>query len=274
MPDHRSSMKPRRGQKPYPKAYQKALTKIRTKAARREVVNPGVALQTGKEGRAVTWGPVLKGDDEFWWLQLAETFGTTANSVIDCFMDQLIELSDGQRPDQTMLNAAISIIGSYKPKTEGEAMLAAQMVAVHMLTMKAAAYANSTSRWGVPEREAKLVFRGARTFAEQTDTMARLKGRKGEQHIHVHYEDKRQIVDGDVHVHRGGKDFGAPTPDAYGPGYGKPEPARRLPAGSHASRAAVRGQDPVRSAMSGTEGKGATPLSLARLWAWIRRAAR
>ena len=104
-------MKPRRGQKPYPKAYQKALTKIRTKAARREVVNPGVALQTGKEGRAVTWGPVLKGDDEFWWLQLAETFGTTANSVIDCFMDQLIELSDGQRPDQTMLNAAISIIG-------------------------------------------------------------------------------------------------------------------------------------------------------------------
>jgi hypothetical protein len=272
MPDHRPSMKPRRGQKAYPKAYQKALTKIRTKAARREVVNPGVALQAAKDGNGFHWGPVFKGDDEFWWLQLAETFGTTANSVIDCFMDQLIELSGGQRPDQTMVNGAISIIGSYKPKTEGEAMLAAQMVAVHMLTMKAAAYANSTSRRGVPEREAKLVFRGARTFAEQTDTMARLKGRKGEQHIHVHYEDKRQIVDGDVHVHRGGRDFGAPSPDAKGTGYGKPADA--LPPPEPQILPPLRSKDPVGDAVPGAEGEGSAQVSPPRLRTGIRRAAR
>lgn len=254
MPDHRRTMKPRRGQKPYPKAYQKALTKIRTRAARREVVNPGVALQTGKGGHGTTWGPVFKGDDEFWWLQLAETFGTVSGTVIDCFMDQLIELSDGQRPDQTLLNGAISIIGSYKPKTEGEAMLAAQMVAVHMLTMKSAAYANMQGRWHVPERETKLVFRGARTFAEQTDTMARLKGRKGEQHIHVHYEDRRQIVDGDVHVHRGGRGFGAPTPGANDAGYGKPGDS--LPSPEPQILAPLRSQDPGGLTVSGTESEG------------------
>ena len=272
MRDHRSSMKPRRGQKPYPKAYQKALTKIRTKAARREVVNPGVALKRDTDGNYISWGPVFKGDDEFWWLQLAETFGTISNSVIDCFMAQLIELSDGQRPDQTMLNGAISIIGSYKPKTEGEAMLAAQMVAVHMLTMKAAAYANSTSRWGVPDRESRLVFRGARTFAEQTDVMARLKGRKGEQHIHVHYEDKRQIVDGDVHVHRGGRDIGQPTSGANAGGYGKPADA--LPPPEPQILAPLRSQDAPGHAMSGTEGEGATQVSPPRVRTGIRRATR
>ncbi|MFN9925740.1 MAG: hypothetical protein ACK53I_02240 [Phenylobacterium sp.] len=208
MSEHRPSLKRRRGQRPYPKAYKKALAKMRMRAARREVVNPGVALRTDEAGQVVDWGPLYKGDNDFWWLQLADAFGTVASSVIESFVDQLIELSGGQRPDETLLNAAISIIGSYRPKTEGEAMLAAQMVAVHTLTMKAAAYANSSSRWNIPERETRLVFRGARTFAEQTDTMARLKGRKGEQHIHVHYEDRRQIVDGDVHVHRGVRDFG------------------------------------------------------------------
>ena len=38
MPDHHPSTKPRRSQKAYPKA----MTKIRTKAARQEVVNSGV----------------------------------------------------------------------------------------------------------------------------------------------------------------------------------------------------------------------------------------
>ncbi len=272
MADHRPSTKPRRGQKPYPKGYQKALTKIRTKAARREVVNPGVVLQAAKEGRDATWGPVFKGDDEFWWLQLADAFGTVSNSVIACFMDQLIELSDGQRPDQTMLNGAISIIGSYKPKTEGEAMLAAQMVAVHMLTMKAAAYANASGRWHVPEREARLVFRGARTFAEQTDTMARLKGRKGEQHIHVHYEDKRQILDGDVHVHRGARVSGTPSPDANDTGYGKPSDA--LPPPEPHGLPQMRSEDPGGHTVPRTEGEGSAKMSNARLRKGFRRAAR
>lgn len=272
MPDHRPSTKPKRGQKAYPKAYQKAVTKIRTKAARREVVNPAVALERDADGNCITWGPAFKGDDDFFWLLLADTFGTVSSSVINCFMDQLIELSDGQRPDQTLLNGAISIIGSYKPKTEGEAMLAAQMVAVHMLTMKAAAYANSTSRWGVPEREARLVFRGARTFAEQTDTMARLKGRKGEQHIHVHYEDKRQIVDGDVHVHRGGRDFGAPSPDANDTGYGNPSDA--LPPPEPQVLPPLRSEDAGGHTVSGAEGEGATQVSPPRLRKGFRRAAR
>jgi hypothetical protein len=272
MSDHRPTTKRRRGQRPYPKVYKKALAKMRTRAARREVVNPGVALRTDEAGEGVDWGPVYRGDDDFWWLQLADAFGTVSSSVIESFVDQLIELSGGQRPDQTMLNAAISIIGSYKPRSEGEAMLAAQMVAVHTLTMKSAAYANSASRSYIPEREARLVFRGARTFAEQTDTMARLKGRKGEQHIHVHYEDRRQIVDGDVHVHRGVRDFGQSTRDANGAGVGKP--AHALPAAEPQILTPLRGEDTDGDTLPGTEGEGATEVSTPRLRTRLGRAAR
>jgi hypothetical protein len=272
MSEHRPSLKRRRGQRPYPKAYKKALAKMRTRAARREVVNPGVALKTDDDGQGVDWGPLYRGDDDFWWLQLADAFGTVASSVIESFMDQLIELSGGRHPDQTTVNAAISIIGSYKPKTEGEAMLAAQMVAVHTLTMKAAAYANSASRSYIPEREARLVFRGARTFAEQTDTMARLKGRKGEQHIHVHYEDRRQIVDGDVHVHRGARVSRLPTPDANDTGYGKPVDA--LPPPEPQILPPLRSEDQGGHAMPGAEGEGPTEMQAPRRRTEIRRAAR
>jgi hypothetical protein len=272
MSEHRPSLKRRRGQQPYPKAYKKALAKMRTRAARREVVNPGVALRTDEAGQCVDWGPLYKGDDDFWLLQLADAFGTVSGKVIESFVDQLIELSGGQHPDQTTVNAAISIIGSYKPKSEGEAMLAAQMVAVHILTMKAAGYANSASRSYIPEREARLVFRGARTFAEQTDTMARLKGRKGEQHIHVHYEDRRQIVDGDVHVHRGVRDFGPSTRDANGAGVGKP--AHALPPPEPQILTPLRGEDADGHTVPGTEGEGATPVQAPRLRTGIRRTAR
>lgn len=278
MTTHRSDMKQRgRHKSPgYGPAYRRAMVKARTKAERKPIVNPGVHLQPDASASAHgwTWGPVYKGDDEFFWLQLHEAFGTRSGAVIDTFMDQLIELSDGQRPSPALLNAAISIIGSYQPKNEGEAMLAAQMVAVHTLTMKAGAYVNMNGRWSIPAKEASLVFKGARTFAEQTDTMARLKGRQRTQRIEVYYHhDARQIVEGDVHVHRGGAESGSPTRSAKdGPSRAHAREADAIEAGEYAIRPALRGPDPERLALPRPEGEGPFAMPLARLRAWIRRA--
>jgi hypothetical protein len=213
---HRPSTKQKGRRRKYPPAYRKALVKARTRVERRRddrPINPGLRLVKDEDSGQTTWGPVFKGDDELWWLMLCDAFGTVSDSILSYFVNQLIELSDGQRPDETTVNAAIGIIGSFKPKTEAEAMLAAQMVAVHTLTMKAAGYAGAHGQWHVPERETKLVFRGARAFAEQAEVMARLKGRRSRQdiHVHQHYYDHRQVVDGDLHIHQGGDDFGAPT---------------------------------------------------------------
>lgn len=255
---------------PYPKGYRKDLVKLRTRADRRQIKTPGVVVRPSKNRDGSSWEPAHRGDDDYWWLKLADGFGTRSRAVIVTFMDQLIELSGGDEPDDTLVNAAISVIASYQPKNEGEAMLAAQMVAVNVLTMKAAAYANTAhGGWALPERETRLVFRGARAFAEQTDVMARLKGRKGEQHIHVHYEDNRQAIAGGVHVYRGPEDFGGPTRDAYD---ASSKPARRLPPGAHASSPPLRGPDAERYALPRPEGEGPAALSLARLWSWIGRA--
>lgn len=264
---------------PYPEAYKRDIAKVRARVDRRPVASAPVRLDPVENENGgvdhLRWGPLFSGDDDYFWLKLHDAFGTRHSAVVDVFLGQMIELCGGNQATEGLLNAAIAIVGSTKPKNEVEAMLAAQMVAVNHLTMRAAAAASTHSRY-VPEREAKLVFRGARTFAEQIDVMARLKGAKPRTqeihvHQHLHHHDERRIVEGDVHVHRpGGGDFGAPTRDANG---GR-KSADTNSIGEHPGRPALRSPDADGCAMPGPEGEGPTQVSPSWLRAWVGRAAR
>jgi hypothetical protein len=132
--------------------------------------------------------------------------------------------------------------------------------------MKAAGYAGAHGQWHVPEREVKLVFRGARAFADQVDVMGRLKGRKVRQDIHVHYYDHRQVLDGDLHLHQGGPCFGAST---QGPSSNVRADVR-APTQSQIGQA-MRSEDEPGNFLPGPGGKGPAAVPLPRLRTGIGR---
>lgn len=146
-------------------------------------------------------------DTSLWTLQLADALGTRSQAVISAFMAQIEALCGKRgwddaarqwRIDESEFSAALAMINSVKPKNEIEAAMAAQMVAVHFMQMKAAAYA---IKYSGDLRSAAVAGKLARTFAQQIETLQRLRAPNRtkkqsikvskELHQHVHYHHAR-----------------------------------------------------------------------------------
>lgn len=145
-------------------------------------VPPGVMLEPAGMDQEHWTAP--HSDNSLWALQLADAFGTRSQAVFVTFMRQLEKLTDKNlwdddarqwRIDENEFSAALAIINSTKPRNEVEACQAAQMVAVHMLTMKCAAYA---IRHEYDSRSAITVAKLANAFSGQVDAMQNLKGKR------------------------------------------------------------------------------------------------
>ena len=154
-------------------------------------------------------------DLELHTLQLADAFGTRSRAVFVTFMRQLEALC-GQshwdedakqwRLDEHEFSAALAIVNSLHPRNELEAAHAAQMVAVHLLTMKVAARA---IKYEYDTRTASVAAKLARTFTAQREAFERIRkpNRTAKQSIkvtresHVHYHDHRGEgqIDGQPH---------------------------------------------------------------------------
>jgi hypothetical protein len=137
---------------------------------------------------------------EVWSLQIHDAFGTRSPSTVAVFMEQLRALCGQNWNDQTKawhpseveLNAALNFINSIQPRNEAEAALAAQMLAVHFMTMRVSASALNTG----DARTASVAAKLARTYAAQMDTLQQVRGKrrstrqhitvKHEKHIHSH----------------------------------------------------------------------------------------
>lgn len=147
-------------------------------------------------------------DPALWTLQLADAFGTRSQAVISLFMSQLESLcgrgvwdDDARqfRMSESELSAILALVNAFRPRNEPEAMLAAQMVATHLLTMKVGARA---LRYDYDTRTATAYAKLAKAYAMQTEAMQDMKGRRRtarqsikvtreshhHQHIHVHRE--------------------------------------------------------------------------------------
>jgi hypothetical protein len=147
-------------------------------------------------------------DPSLWHLQLADAFGTRSRAVISTFLVQLEALC-GQshwddeakqwRLDENQFSAALAVVNSVKPQNEIEAALAAQMVAVHLLTMKVTAQA---IKYEYDTRTAATAGKLARTFTLQLEALQSLRGRKrtARQSIKVSRETHHHQH---IHVHRG-----------------------------------------------------------------------
>ena len=132
---------------------------------------------------------------------LLETFGTQSYDFFCGILHQLAALnkSNGE-VSETDLNFMLAGINGIEPRDETEAMLATQMTAIHVATMKVARHlANADT---IPQQDSaqNALSKLARTYASQMETLK--KYRRGcEQTVnvkHVHVQDGGQAIVGNV----------------------------------------------------------------------------
>ena len=116
---------------------------------------------------------------------LADALGAVDRDALDGLLKQLVKASViGHKPDEANLAFMISMMKSIAPRDSIEAMLAAQMVCVHVLAMRCAnrlAYADDMPRQDSASRAlAKLV----RIFPAQIEALSRYRN-NGERAITV-----------------------------------------------------------------------------------------
>ena len=165
---------------------------------------PGIILEPAGFDKEHWTSP--HSDTGLWQLQLADALGTRSRAVIITFMAQLQALCGKShfddearqwRLDENELSAALAMVATIKPRDEIEAALAAQMVAIHILTMKTTARA---IKYDYDTRTAAVAAKLARTFAMQMEALRanRTKRTTARQSIKVRKETHQHI-----HYHRG-----------------------------------------------------------------------
>ncbi|ULK96343.1 hypothetical protein [Bradyrhizobium sp. I71] len=116
---------------------------------------------------------------------LADALGAVDHDALHGILRQLMKASVVlQKPDEPNLAFMISMMKSIAPRDSLEAMLVAQMVSVHVATMRAACRLACTEDLSQQEGITRTLTRLARTFAAQMEALNRHRG-NGERPITV-----------------------------------------------------------------------------------------
>ncbi len=135
--------------------------------------------------------------------------GTTSANFLDGLLRQFGNAaSQGRQVSEDDLNFMLSVVKGIEPEDEVESMLAAQMAAVHMATMKFARRLNHVETLPQQDSAERAFNKLARTFAAQVEALRRHRT-GGEQKVTVEH----------VHVHQGGQAIVGNV--AHGPGGGR-----------------------------------------------------
>lgn len=105
---------------------------------------------------------------------LAEALGAVDRDALHGMLSQLVKASAvARRPDQGNLSFMVSMLKNIAPKDSLEAMLAAQMVSIHVASMRCACRLACTD--DVPQQESlsRTLTRLARTYAAQMEALNR-----------------------------------------------------------------------------------------------------
>lgn len=217
--------------------------------------------------------PYASDDWELWLCLLLDTFGTRNCRVVNAFMRQLTGMipdtwdEEGQRwvVDTDLLQLALAIICSLRPRNEAEAAIAVHCAALHLVTFKVTDRMRSQS-W-MDAKSASALARVTKAYTEQVQALNGLRSPKAkrqvitvkkELHQHVHYHDGR--------AGEGGRDSdGQP----YAP---KRLRAHASPAGEPIEVAALPSPNASGDALSRPCGEGQAGLSNARRRERIGRA--
>ena len=158
-------------------------------------------------------------------LLLMHALGTTEADFANGLLNQLVNVSSkGGEPDEDGLNFLLSVVKSIAPRDEVEAMLAAQMAAIHNATMTFARRLNYVENIPQQDSAERALNKLARTFTTQIETLNRHRG-KGQQKVtveHVHVHQGGQAIVGNVERSpeskpQGKTDAGVPNATTHGP---------------------------------------------------------
>jgi hypothetical protein len=148
------------------------------------------------------------------WLLMVNALGTADPDFADGILSQLMNAgTQGQNRDGKGPNFMLSVIKGIAPRDEVEAMMAAQMAAVHMSTMTFArrlAHVDNIQQQDSAERAFNKL---ARTFAVQMEALKRYRT-GGEQKVtvqHVTVNEGGQAIVGAVSPRPGGAGDGGKT---------------------------------------------------------------
>ena len=135
-------------------------------------------------------------------LALMEAVGTTDSDFLDGLLRQLAIAAKGLVVDEGGLNFMLAVVKGVEPKDQVEAMLAAQMAAVHNATMTFARRLANVETIPQQDSAERAFNKLARTFAAQVEALKRYRS-KGEQTVRVeHVTVHGQAIVGHV-THRG-----------------------------------------------------------------------
>ena len=163
----------------------------------RKTAQPAPRIKVIKDGKAITIAPDHP-NKAVGHLLLMEAFGTADDDFFYGLIEQLANAGsqDGQI-DEKKLNFMFSIVKGIKPTDQIEAMLAAQMTATHMATMRFAqqlAHVENIVQQDCAERTYNKL---ARTFAAQIEALKRYRA-GGEQKVTVSVSEGGQAIVGNV----------------------------------------------------------------------------
>jgi hypothetical protein len=143
-------------------------------------------LRISKEGQVTKVGPDHP-DNSTGLIVLMEALGTTDMEFFNGLVRQLVDTSmrDGQI-DEELLNFALSVIKGIKPRDQIEAMLAAQMAAVHLSTMTFARRLANVENIPQQDSAERAFNKLTRTFNSQMEALKRYRT-SGEQKVTVQH---------------------------------------------------------------------------------------
>jgi len=134
-------------------------------------------------------------------LLLMDALGIQDTSVFNGFLQQLVNASAlGREPTAAEVNFALKTVMAIGPRDAVEAMLAAQMVAVHQATMTFARRLNHVEVIVQQDSAAKAFTKLSRTFTAQIEALRRYRT-GGEQKVtveHVTVNEGGQAIVGNV----------------------------------------------------------------------------
>jgi hypothetical protein len=112
---------------------------------------------------------------------LSSALGSADAEFVDGIVDQLVRASQrGEKLDEGQVNFMLSVIKGIEPRDQLETMLAAQMAAVHIASMKLAPLVANPSSLEELDSAQRAVNKLARTYASQLESLKR--HRAGAQH--------------------------------------------------------------------------------------------
>lgn len=127
-----------------------------------------------------------------------------ATRDVDFFAEILALLgrasANGSQPNEQRLNFMVAVIKGIEPKDQLETMLAAQMAAVHVLTMEFARRVANAENLVLMDSVERTLNKLARTFTAQLEALKRYRT-GGEQKVtvqHVSVSDGGQAIVGNV----------------------------------------------------------------------------